>query len=226
MTTIPEPCAITVPADPDVLLQAARDALKARVAALTERETDLRNQLDQVIGDRTIATGRLTDLDTILGPTHHPAPRQPANPAPANKQPRPATAKKPSPPRATSEQARERWTPVFEWVTASKADGTYSIAGLVARFGTWAKNWAAAAKGFGITIAAAPTPPSPAAAPAAPAAAGEVPSSGVAPGQLHLECVDCEASFPVTAAARLNSHCRLFHGRGSTETERTPIAAG
>ena len=220
--------AITV--DVDELLAAARDALKTRVADLTERETALRNELDEVIGARTIATGRLTDLDTILGPPPKPAHttvQRPVKPAKTR-----ANAARPLAPaaRAKSEEARARWTPVFDWVSASKADGTYSLAGLTARFGTWAKNWAAAAKKFGVIITT-PTPSPAGTAPADQAAtsvtpAPSVPTSGARPGELHLECVDCPATFASTAAARLNSHCRLFHGRSSTATERTPIPAG
>ena len=209
--------------DVDELLAAARDALKTRVTDLTERETALRNELDEVIGARTIATGRLTDLDTILGPAT--STRPPAiDPSTIPKKPRATAAPSAAPARAKSDEARARWTPVFDWVAVAKADGTYSIAALVARFGTWAKNWAAAAKNLGVTITDPPTPPT--AAADAPAPAATPPTSGAAPGELHLECTDCPATFPLTGAARLNSHCRLFHGRASTPTERKPIAAG
>ena len=153
-------------------LTAARDALKDRLTDLANREVELRNELDQVIGDRTRTTGRIADLDNIL------TPKQPARPAsvptPAAGMARAAAeaAKVAAPAKKTrtaaaaaassgvrGDQAKARWLPVFEWVTASKADGSYTIAGLTHRFGSWAKNWAAAARKYGVTIPNPPTPP-------------------------------------------------------------------
>ena len=115
---------------------------------------------------------------------------------------------------AVAARARARWEEVFNWVVRAKADGTYSLNALEAKFGTYAKNWRACCAKYGMTL-----DDTPAAAPAA--AAQPVPT---AKGAKVLACDDCDATFEIHQAAALNTHTIAVHGRRATTTERQPIA--
>jgi hypothetical protein len=119
------------------------------------------------------------------------------------------TATKPGAGRSNSPAAaRERWQPVFDWVAKAKADGTYTLAGLVERHGGNAKNWQVAAKRYGVTVGEPATPePLP-----------------QAKGAKVLAYDDCDATFEIDRISRLRTHTIAVHGRGSSEAERTPIA--
>ena len=96
------------------------------------------------------------------------------------------------------------WQAVLDWVTAAKADGSYSLAAVTAKFGTNAKNWKARTANLLPTGAPAPM--------------------GRPIGGKVLACDDCGFEVSLDRVAALRSHVLDTHGRRPSDGERTPVA--
>lgn len=133
--------------------------------------------------------------------------------------------------------------PIAAWINAAKADGTYSLGALAARFGvaeTAAKNYVSRCRKFGLLDAAPDAVGAPAAAPIVAPTPAPIPAATMpaeAPrrhgdslqpkGAKVLACTEgeCEFECAIDKGHELNRHCLQTHGRRPHTLERTPVAA-